>query len=44
MTPPINKPINPSMHPPIGGDVSTNYKSLNGIALSQLGQDHLNFE
>ena len=31
------------MHPPMGGGVSTNYKSSTRIELSQLGQDLLNF-
>ena len=31
-----------SMHPPMGGSVSTNYKSSNRIELSWLGQDLFN--
>ena len=43
MIPPIYLLINPPIHPPIGGGVSTNHKSSNRIELSQLGQDLLNF-
>ena len=40
--PPINPPTHPptdqTMHPPIGGEVSTEFKSLNRIELSSLVQ------
>ena len=43
----LTPPIDPSIHPPMGGDVgggvSTNHKSSNRIELSRLGQDFLNF-
>ena len=36
-------PTHPSIHPPIGGGVSTDFKSSNRIAISQLVQELLNF-
>ena len=43
MNPPINPHMHQLIHPPIGGGVSTAYKSLNRIKLSQLVEDLLHF-
>ena len=40
---PINPPTHQMKHPPMGEEVSTNFKSLNGIELSQFVQFLLNF-
>ena len=40
---PIDPHINPPIHQPIGGGVSTNHKSSNRIELSRLGPDLFNF-
>ena len=39
----IDPHINPPIHPPIGGGVSTNHKSSNRIELSRLGPDLFDF-
>ena len=39
----MTPPIDPFIHPNIGGGVSTNHKSSNRIELSQLGQDLFDF-
>ena len=43
LTQPIDPHINPPIHPPIGGGVSTNHESSNRIELSQLGPDLFDF-
>ena len=43
MTPPIDLPINPPIHAPIGGGISINDISSNRNELSQLGQDLFDF-
>ena len=48
LNPPINPPIHPpthqTIHPPMGGGVFTDFKSSNGIEISQLVQVLLNFD
>ena len=47
MVPPINQPNHPpthqTIHPPVGGGVSIDFKSSNGIKISQFVQVLLNF-
>ena len=43
MVPPINPPTHQTIHPPIGGGVSTDFKSSNRIKISQFIQVLLNF-
>ena len=42
--PPINPPTHQTVHPPMGGEVSTDFKSSNGIEISRLVQVLLNFD
>ena len=40
LTPPINPPTQPSIHPPMGGGASTDVESSNRIEISRLGQGY----
>ena len=41
---PTHPPTHQTIHPPMGGEVFTNFKSSNGIEISQLVQVLLNFD
>ena len=43
INPPIYLPTHQTIHPPIGGEVSTDVKSINRIEISQFIQDESNF-
>ena len=44
MSPPINPPTHQTIHPPMGGEVSTDFKSSNRFETSRLVQVLLNFD
>ena len=43
INPPTHPPTHQTIHPPMGGEVSTDFKSSNGIEISRLVQVLLNF-